>query len=98
MSCYLRIYWADRQSHELGGISLEIGSVKRVFGSTEGIGDCIFISAGDWIQNIRLMFSQTDSNWDDRNCRIGEYVHMQDSFINGIVVSPSLSCLFWGPT
>jgi hypothetical protein len=89
MPCNLRTYWTAGPNRELVGISVEFGSVKRVFGRAEGTEDCTYVSAGNWIKEIGLLFSRFDSNRNHDGRRIGEYVHMQDSVINGITVSSS---------
>jgi hypothetical protein len=57
-ACDFDTYWTNEYGN-LIGISVDFGSGKRVFGSTEGTrGQSLHIKADDWIKEIRLSFRQ----------------------------------------
>jgi hypothetical protein len=59
-ACDLDTYWTE-QYGALIGISVDFGSGKRVFGSTEGIkGQGLHIRAGDWIKEIKVSFHNVE--------------------------------------
>jgi hypothetical protein len=75
---------------------VDFGSVKRVFGSIDGTqGYPVHISAGNWVKEIRLSFPRMDGIRDHER-QIGEYINMEESFINGIAVSSLLFRPFEG--
>jgi hypothetical protein len=92
-SCDFCTYWKTTDHGELIGISVDFGSVKRTFGSTEGEeSHSVHITSGDWIREIRVSFQRMDVKYDDTRRVSIKGRHdpsaVKSSVINGITVSP----------
>lgn len=92
-ACDFDTYWTDPYGG-LVGISVDFGSGKRVFGSTEGTkGQSLRIKAGEWIKEIRMSLWQIETHMTNGDVKREAVSDRDDqravswSFIDGMKVS-----------
>jgi hypothetical protein len=94
-ACDLETYWTESYG-SLIGISVNFGSVERVFGSTGGIkGQSMRIGAGDWIKELQVTSKKIETHYTGGNVDRSQLTGRDDprgvgeSTIKGMTVSIS---------